>query len=156
MIRSHTVILRSLIVFILSGCFAALHAEDVVRNPDRVAYLQARLLELEGTGSGMSATQAMVEPVTSESTAVSEESEKPAPLATGWQNAAAWERLELGMSPSEVVAILGQPEKTLNSLQSGVNHVYYYERSIHRWSSQLRGQVEFDGQQAVEILRPKF
>ena len=126
---------------ILSLINTSVLASEAVRSPDRVAYLQGRLLELEGgvSSEGMSSVAAgsslgsdtgeVAEvPASAPNEANAEAGVVEVVLPTGWKNAGAWERIEVGMSTSEVTEILGRPEKVLSSLKSGVDQIYYYEK----------------------------
>lgn len=131
-----------------------MHAQT---SASRIAHIQARLLELEGGGlptgkeEGTSAVR-----IESSSEDSAEAEAQAVKMVTGWKHAEAWDRVKVGQTAAMVESILGEPAKRLNSAFTDADQVYYYETPIHRWRSQLNGQVRLKDEKVVSIERPSF
>lgn len=109
-----------ILVFLFIG--AASYASDVDRD-EEILMLRQKIVELENKIKEMEATIARY---IDEEKALEES-------GYGWQNKKNWRKLKTGMSAEEVLAILGEPIKTID----GVKTLWYYP-DIYR------GYVSFD------------
>jgi hypothetical protein len=69
-----------------------------------------------------------------------------------WLVAASWDRLETGMTPAQVIAVLGRPTSTRRSEQGKVN-LFFYAMEIGP-DAVLAGTIRLDDTGVVEINRP--
>ena len=141
-------------------------AEDV--SADRIARLEARLLELE---SRLADTEQQTKEVkvlaASNSAGVSNSAilNNTATLdilaGSAWRNlrwtqAEQWAEVRRGISEAKVIELLGNPPRSVKSAKPRVDKVAYYETSIRDRSNSLRGKVSYRDGVVVAFQKPNF
>lgn len=134
----------------------------------KVAALEARLAQYEGTASGSQpvppaavAYAAANPPPKGEKDKWYEnlriELRKADVRASGdWVNPDAWDRLELKMKPEEVVAILGAPMNTKFSIRKDTDEIYIYEGDLDGQGNVVKGEVRIYKGKVNKIVPPSF
>lgn len=110
------------IIFVFLFMGTASYASEVDKD-EEILMLRQKIVELENKIKEMEATIARY---------IDEEKDLEE-SGYGWQNKKNWRKLKTGMSAEEVLAILGEPIKTID----GVRTLWYYP-DIYR------GYVSFD------------
>ena len=72
-----------------------------------------------------------------------------------WMNSGLWDALEPGMSPKEVISILGEPTLEDPSLHKRVDTVYTYRGRKPSSGEKVVGKVKFYKGRVVEIEKPQ-
>jgi hypothetical protein len=83
----------------------------------------------------------------------------PAPLAPqnsspAWLVSASWDRIKRGMTPQQVMAVLGRPTSTRNA-EDGKLRLLYYAMELGP-DTYLTGSIRVDDSGVVEINRPEL
>ncbi len=73
-----------------------------------------------------------------------------------WMDLAKWKQLKVGLSPDEVVDVLGEPTLNEPSMHKRVDFVYTYEGRQPSTGKRVSGVVRFYKSQAIEIELPKL
>ncbi len=71
-----------------------------------------------------------------------------------WMEASLWEKVEKGMSPEEVINILGEPSMTDPSLHKRIDTVFTYRGRHPGTGKKIIGKVKFRRNAVVVIERP--
>lgn len=69
-----------------------------------------------------------------------------------WLVAASWDRIKTGMTPQQVMAVLGRPTSTRNA-EDGKLRLMYYAMELGQ-DTYLSGTIRLDDTGVVEINRP--
>ena len=147
--------------------FAPLCAADADAATDRMAQLEARLIDME-------ARLASAEQETKEVKALAATSGNvPSSSILGrgaafdimadsawrnlrWTQPEQWEVVRPGVSEKTVIDALGSPPRSVKSLKPRVDKVFYYETSIRDKGNSLRGQISFRKGQVLTVQKPNF
>ncbi len=73
-----------------------------------------------------------------------------------WTRPEPWDQVRRGMSPDEVIKVLGEPTRTVESLKPRVDLVYFYEGGIRSQGVKLRGKVSFRKGEVIAVQKPNF
>lgn len=73
-----------------------------------------------------------------------------------WMDSAKWNVLKKGMSPGEVVDVLGLPTTDEPSLHKRVDNVYTYEGRQPATGKRIVGKIRFLKKKVIEIDLPKL
>jgi hypothetical protein len=135
---------------------------------DRIAYLEARLSELEAGLSGNEATPPTVDvlaaPISDDqarsmtranATTVDRLSDGVLPDLR-WTQPVLWDVLQPGLSRKKVIEQLGRPARALNSFRPYVDWVYFYQASPRAAKKSLRGKISFRNDVVIAVERPNF
>ncbi len=115
-------IITVIIIIVFFTVSTASYASETARD-EEILMLRQKIVELENKIKEMEATIAKY----------IEQDKSLEESGYGWQNKKNWRKLKTGMSPEEVLALLGEPIKIID----GVKTLWYYP-DIYR------GYVSFD------------
>ncbi len=73
-----------------------------------------------------------------------------------WTEEDQWDEVRPGVSMESVIAALGSPPRSVDSLKPRVDEVFYYETSIRDDGNSLRGKVSFRKGQVLTVQKPNF
>jgi len=80
------------------------------------------------------------------------DSSLPENSSPSWLVSASWDRIKTGMTPQQVMAVLGRPTST-RSAEDGKLRLMYYAMELGR-DTYLTGTIRLDDTGVVEINRP--
>lgn len=72
-----------------------------------------------------------------------------------WMDASLWKKVETGMSPEAVIAILGEPSMTDPSLHKRIDTVYTYKGRHPGTGKKITGKIKFYRDLVVKIEAPQ-
>ncbi|MGB0793413.1 MAG: hypothetical protein ACPGTR_07735 [Opitutales bacterium] len=162
---------RFLCLALLSPCLAALQAEpaaDVAVSRAEYAALAARVAQLEARLNAVQTQPldtiaqevlaAMPEQAKGEAnlieTVVAAVKQREQEVKFPWMDGAKWAPLRKGLSPAEVVALLGEPTLDEPSLHRRIDFVYTYQGrrpATHQW---VEGKLRFYKGVVVDVEPP--
>ncbi|MGC9449798.1 MAG: hypothetical protein ACP5I4_00005 [Oceanipulchritudo sp.] len=150
------VVLVSSSLFISAFAHAQTMEERVGDLEARVSALEARLADAEAESAQV---KERVEAAEQEKESwVSVDKLNPfvrhAWVNEAWTRPEPWQSVKNGLSPEEVVNILGEPTRTVRSLKPKVDLVYFYEGNIQ--GNRIRGKVSFRDGSVVSFQKPDF
>ena len=71
-----------------------------------------------------------------------------------WMDLSKWVPLREGLTPEQVVAVLGKPTLNEPSLHRRIDFVYTYEGRRPATNKKVVGKIRFYKDEAIEIIRP--
>jgi outer membrane protein assembly factor BamE (lipoprotein component of BamABCDE complex) len=71
-----------------------------------------------------------------------------------WMDSAKWAPLRMGMSPEDVIALLGEPTLDEPSLNRRIDFVYTYQGRRPATNQRVEGKVRFYKGETIDIERP--
>ena len=143
-------------LFISSSLYAQTLEERVMDLEARIVALEARLGDAEAeAAAALERADKMEE---EKKSWVSMDNMNPfvrhAWVNEAWTREESWAAIREGLSPDEVVAILGEPTRTVRSLKPMVDLVYFYEGSIQ--GNKIRGRISFRDDATIHFKKPTF
>jgi hypothetical protein len=144
----------------------SVNAEDV--SADRIARLEARLLELESRLANTEQETKEVKVLAASNSAGVSNSAILNNTATldilagsawrnlRWTQPEQWTEVRRGISEEKVIELLGSPPRSVKSAKPRVDKVAYYETSIRDRSNTLRGKVSYRGGKVIAVQKPDF
>ena len=141
-------------------------AEDA--TVDRIARLEARLLELESRLADTEQETKEVKVLAASSNAGMSNGSILGNTATldilagsawrnlRWTQAEQWTEVRRGISEEKVIELLGSAPRSVKSAKPRVDKVSYYETSIRDRSNSLRGKVSFRNGMVIAVQKPNF
>ncbi|MDP4610400.1 MAG: hypothetical protein NWT02_04380 [Opitutales bacterium] len=161
----------------INVCFVALavtvsaltlSAADTGSDADRIARLEARLIELESRLSDTEQETKEVKVLASSAAATGGNASILGNQATfdilagsawrnlRWTQEEQWAGIRKGMTEEQVIELLGAPPRSVKSLKPRVDKVAYYETSMRDHSGALRGNISFKKGKVIAFQKPNF
>lgn len=143
-------------------------AAETGSDAERIARLEARLLQLESRLADTEQETKEVKVLASSSAATGGNASILGNQATfdilansawrnlRWTQAEQWEGVKKGITEEQVVELLGAPPRSLKSLKPRVDMVYWYETSIRDTTNALRGKISFKDGRVISVQKPNF
>ena len=144
-------------------------AADSASDADRIARLEARLLELESRLADTEQETKEVKVLASSAVASGNDNssilgnQATFDILAGsawrnlrWTQKEQWDGIRRGMTEEQVVELLGSPPRSVKSMKPRVDMVYWYETSIRDRSNAIRGKISFKKGKVIAIEKPNF
>ncbi|HAV14290.1 MAG TPA: hypothetical protein DCX06_12475 [Opitutae bacterium] len=149
--------------------FTNLHAADSSSDAERIARLEARLLELESrladTEQETKEVKVLASSVAasggSDSSILGNKATFDILAGSAWRNLRwtqeeQWEGVKRGVTEEKVIELLGYPPRSVDSLKPRIDKVYWYETSLRDSSTGMRGKISFKKGRVVSVEKPNF
>lgn len=155
-------------VVVLAAIFTSSLSAAESTDAERIAGLEARLLQLEARLSQTEQDTKEVKVLASSAVAGGSNASILGNQATfdilsnsawrnlRWTQAEQWEGVRPGVSMAAVVEALGHPPRSVDSLKPRVDEVFYYETSIRDDGNSLRGKISFRNDSVLTVQKPNF
>jgi hypothetical protein len=156
------------IALVVTAPLMPLHAESADANADRIARLEARLIELESRLADTEQETKEVKVLAASGNVGASNASILGNAATfdilagsawrnlRWTQEEQWADVRRGISEEKVIELLGSPPRSVKSLKPRVDKVSYYETSIRDSSNALRGKVSFKDGKVIAVQKPNF
>jgi outer membrane protein assembly factor BamE (lipoprotein component of BamABCDE complex) len=157
-----------LVAALATASAVPLNAADATVDADRIARLEARLLELESRLADTEQETKEVKVLASSAAAGGNNASILGNQATfdilansAWRNLRwtqedQWDGIRRGITEEQVVELLGHPPRSVKSMKPRVDMVYWYETSIRDRSNAIRGKISFKDGKVIAIEKPNF
>ncbi|MGJ8649142.1 MAG: hypothetical protein ACSHX4_02170 [Opitutaceae bacterium] len=161
----------------INVCFVALavtasaitlSAADAGSDADRIARLEARLIELESRLADTEQETKEVKVLASSAAATGGNASILGNQATfdilagsawrnlRWTQEEQWDGIRNGITEEQVIELLGSPPRSVKSLKPRVDLVYWYETSIRDRTNTIRGKISFKKGKVIAFQKPNF
>lgn len=156
------------VALVATASAVTLSAADTGSDADRIARLEARLIELEARLSDTEQETKEVKVLASSAAATGGNANILGNQATfdilagsawrnlRWTQEEQWKGIRNGITEEQVVEFLGHPPRSVKSMKPRVDMVYWYETSIRDRSNSLRGKISFKDGKVIAVQKPNF
>jgi hypothetical protein len=154
--------------FAITASLMPLHAQATDANADRIARLEARLIELESRLADTEQETKEVKVLAASGNVGASNASILGNTATfdilagsawrnlRWTQEEQWDGVRRGVSEATVIELLGNPPRSVKSVKPRVDKVSYYETSIRDRANSLRGKVSYRDGMVIAVQKPNF
>lgn len=146
----------------------SVNAAQSVSDAERLARMEARLMELEARLAENEQSTKEVKVLATNSAAGVNNSSILGNAATydilansawrnlRWTQEEQWKTIRKGMTEEQVIEALGNPPRSVKSVKPRVDKVAYYETSIRDSANALKGRVSYKDGKVIDFDKPNF
>lgn len=141
------------------GQAASTHSEEREEREERIAELEARLAKAEQDATTVKQEREGLSTVDDKSLLVDRSDTKLSNRAWNnpkWMEPAQWAKIQPGLSKTQVIELLGEPPRSVQSLKPRIDEVFYYQTGLQTGNDSLLGKVSFRKEKVVLIRKPDF
>lgn len=151
-----------------STSFITLHAADADANAERMARLEARLIQLETRLAETEQETKEVKVLAASGAGSVNNSSILGNAATfdilansawrnlRWTQEEQWADIKRGISEEKVIELLGSPPRSVKSLKPRIDKVAFYETSMRDSANSLRGKISYKNGKVIAVQKPNF
>lgn len=138
-----------------------LQAQSADASADRLARMEARLLEMEARLAAAERDSKKAKVMASNSSGASNSAMMNVMADNAWRklrwtDQKQWAAIVPGVSKEKVIEALGTPPRSVKSLKPRIDEVYFYETSLLDKNNAMRGKISFRKDKVVSVQKPNF